>query len=254
MGRGYSSCSKEALHRCSLPLGKSLHMREHTVPSALIQIHEHLRVNISTHGGVYTAVRQHASTGRDAPTHTHRHVHRYSRVHRHAHTHLVQAHQNTQRLAPQAHPSVHLGCSGWPRVTQLHKHSQSTHVHTYLVLTLGISTTCCPFDDDFREVPAQWLETGQDHHTVGPMSWPWAEQRSIGAQRRRPLSLGCSGKASWRRKLLNFLVPMNITAVTVDGHNSYRLPSTHTTPCPRHASFHSILSAPYGASTVTICR
>lgn len=78
MGRGCSSCSKEALHRCSLPLGKSLHMREHTVPSALIQIHEHLRVNISTHGGVYTAVRQHASTGRDAPTHTHRHVHRYS--------------------------------------------------------------------------------------------------------------------------------------------------------------------------------
>lgn len=102
MGRGYSSCSKEALHRCSLPLGKSLHMREHTVPSALIQIHEHLRVNISTHGGVDTAVRQHASTGRDAPTHTHRHVHRYSRVHRHAHTHLVQAHQNTQRLAPRA--------------------------------------------------------------------------------------------------------------------------------------------------------
>lgn len=178
----------------------------------------------------------------------------HSRVHRHAHRHLVQAHQNTQRAAPQAHPSVHLGCSGWPRVTQLHKHSPGTHVHTYLVLTLGISTTCCPFDDDFMAVPAQWLETGQDHHTVGPMSWPWAEQRSIGAQRRRPLSLGCSGKASWRRRLLNFLVPMNITAVTVDGHNSYRLPSTHTTPCPRHASFHSILSAPYGASTVTICR
>ena len=122
VGPGCSSCYKESFQYSSLPLDMLVHTHGHT----------HARSTRANVGAcAYECIHAEACTWVCAPR-----VHRdmphgpadmcsFSHVHRHAHTHLVQSRQNTQRPAPQAHPRVHSGPTGWVRVTQLCKHPRA---------------------------------------------------------------------------------------------------------------------------------